>query len=532
MKQKIHGLATMSLVFGIVSFLGLFMRPGPLKFLAFLLGLIAVLTGLLAAWLGRKSDSTRRRALSGTCLGASGALFGFMFFFMLVSRQNGMDRWKQEQGARLQKAMDPGRMPEKPVTNFTSNLPIVLLHTGGKYISKEGQAVVHAQFFDVQKKHAFTGTKPDYDGLLTMHARGSSTLHLPKQSFTFHTVDAQTNQTSVSLLGLPKDEDWVLYAPFEDKTMIRDVLAFQLANKMGRYAPRTRYVELFLSNGSSGISMSDYAGVYVLVEKIKRGPQRVNIAKLKPEYRTEPEISGGYIVKRDHQDRPEGRFNTSHGGPYFFVYPNQQQINAEQKSWIKNYFNKFENALYSEDFKDPQRGYAAYLDVDSFIDAHWLVEMSKNVDGFRYSAFVSKDRGGKLKPEPPWDYNRAFGNANYYGGGDPRGWYWSRLRPNEISWFLRLKEDPAFMQRCAARWFELRQSVFDPKKISAEIDGIVAELQEAQERNFKRWPVQGMQLGCNHYVGDSFEDEVRWLKKWIEDRVAWIDNQVGTPATL
>jgi hypothetical protein len=161
-----------------------------------------------------------------------------------------------------------------------------------------------------------------------------------------------------------------------------------------------------------------------------------------------------------------------------------------------------------------------------------LIEAGKNVDGFRYSAFLSKDRGGKLKPEPPWDWNRSFGNANYYGGWQTHGWYWPHLRPNEISWFHRLQEDPDFVRRLTARWFELRQSVFDPTRIKARIDELAAQLEEAQQRNFKRWPLLGQQITCNYYVGESFQDEVRWLKDWIERRIAWIDHELAGPMNL
>ena len=310
---------------------------------------------------------------------------------------------------------------------------------------------------------------------------------------------------------------------------MRDVLAYHLTRQMGRYAPRTRYVELFLQSSENGLTMQDYAGVYVLIEKIKRGPQRVNVAKLEREHRSEPEITGGYIVKRDHQDRPESRFHTSRGGPYFYVYPNERSITREQKAWLAGYFTAFEEALHGDDFKDPDTGYAAYLDVASFIDIHWLVEMTRNVDGLRYSAFLTKDRGGKLKPEPPWDWNRSFGNANYYDGWKTDGWYSSRLRTSEISWFQRLKQDPAFMRQCAARWAELRQTVFEPQNIHRTIDEIAALLQEGQRRNFQTWPILGHAVTCNYYVGQSYEEEVAWLKQWIEQRIAWIDRQMGLP---
>jgi hypothetical protein len=389
------------------------------------------------------------------------------------------------------------------------------------------RTVVRAQFFDTTNGRSSVDSKPAYDGLATINVRGYSTLHLPKRSYTLHTVDRDTNQVKTPLLGLPPEADWVLYAPYEDKTLLRDVLAYELANRMGRYAPRTRYIELFIRNADRPLGMRDYAGIYVLAEKIKRGKDRVNIAKLEPEHRSEPEITGGYILKRDHSERPETTFRTRHGGPYSYVYPQAAKITPEQKRWIRQHLNSFESALHGPDFTDQKTGYAAYLDVDSFIDAHWLIEMSKNVDGFRYSAFLTKDRNGKLKPEPPWDWNRAFGNANYYDGGQPRGWYWPRLRPNEINWFQQLQEDPQFARRCAARWIELRKDVFDPKRINRRIDELAALLAEAQERNFQRWPVLGRQVTCNYYVGDSYQEEVRWLKKWIERRIAWIDGQVG-----
>jgi hypothetical protein len=426
-------------------------------------------------------------------------------------------------------SLSKGAIPSEAAAKISSNLPIVILDTGGEPISKEMPIVVRARFFDTENGRASAGDKPVYEGLVTIHRRGFTTLHLPKASYTLHTVDSETNQIKVPLLALPPEADWVLYAPYEDKTLIRDVLAYELANRMGHYAPRTRYLELFVRTSSRPLSMRDYAGVYVLVEKIKRGKDRVNIVKLGPNDQTEPEITGGYIVKRDHTEHSEPRFRTPHGGPYSYVYPKPTQITLEQKRWIRQYFNSFETALYGPEFADRQTGYAAYLDVDSFIDAHWLIELSKNVDGFRYSAFLTKDRGGKLKTEPPWDWNRSFGNANYYGGGEPRGWYWSNLRANEINWYVRLREDAEFTRRCAVRWFQLRKDVFDPKRINRRIDEVAAELSEAQGRNFRRWPILGQHVTCNYYVGNSFQAEVSWLKKWIEHRVAWIDGQLGPP---
>lgn len=502
----------------------------PARGLAVPLGAAAIFFGALtsrAIRRRREAGKGRGLAIAGAALGGIGAVATIVTFTMMISRQVDFGRQQQANRERVQNVIARRPVSKEPVEAFSSNLPIIVLRTDGGYISKEEKTLARAQIFDRGTNgRASILAKPDHEGLATINLRGSSTMHLPKHSYTLHTLDGQTNQTKVSLLGLPAEEDWVLYAPFEDKTMLRDALAMRLAEQMGHYAPRTRFVELFIHNPRRELSMGDYAGVYVLMEKIKRGRDRVNIAKLTPEDNAEPEVSGGYIFKRDHQDRAEQRFHTQHGGPYFYVTPNQEHITQEQKEWLRNYMNQFESALYGGDFADPKKGYAAYLDVDAFIDAHWLNELGKNVDAFRYSAFLTKDRGGKLKTEPPWDWNRSFGNANYYGGGQTHGWYWHNLRQSEISWYGRLREDPEFVRKRTARWRELRQTVFDPKKINAMIDELAGQLTEAQERNFRRWPILGQQLGCNYYVGNSYQEEVRWLKSWVEGRVAWIDSQV------
>lgn len=479
-----------------------------------------------------RSQNPRWSKFLGMVAGTLGAGLGVLAVIVSIAAiLNGalrnvghQQRWNRSTDEIFSAAPGDAR-PEEFLTNFTSNLPVMVLRAAGR--SSSSQRFGRAELFDVVGGRSSTTGQPAYSGLISMHVRGSTTRHQPKHSYTFHTLDEETNQTKVALLGLPKDDDWILYAPFEDKTMIRDVLAYELSRRMGQYAPRTRYIELFIAKNQNGITMKDYAGVYVLMEKIKRSSERVNIAKLKEDQETEPEISGGYIVKRDHGEGGGGRFHTDHGGPYFYVYPDADRITARQKAWLKGYFQSFEQALYGGNFKDPKKGYNAYLDVDGFIDQHWLIEMSKNVDGFRYSAYITKDRNGKLNPGPAWDWNRSFGNANYYGGDRVRGWYWSNLRPNEISWYERLREDPAFLERCRTRWLALRKDVVDPKKVSALIDEYAAQLDEAQKRNFKRWSILGDQLGPNSYVGDSYEDEVKWLKKWVEGRIAWIDGQVS-----
>ena len=436
------------------------------------------------------------------------------------------------------------------LASFSSNLPLVIITTFGQRISRESKVPVSARFIDTKNGRSSLLGAASFDGRGDINYRGYSSLRFPKRSYTFKTRDDSDNSLKVPILGFPADSDWVLYAPYSDKTLMRDVLAYELSNKMGRYAARTKFVEVFLNRAANKLTRRDYLGVYVFEEKIKRAKDRVNITALKPEDNAEPNITGGYIFKRDHIGPPgdmpmrmfrpdfqssseeETGFRTSRGLRLLYVEPKERDLTPEQKSWLKGYLNQFERALNGPNFMSPTQGYAKYLDVDSFIDQHWIVEMSKNVDGFRYSCYMHKDRGGKIKVEPLWDWNLSFGNANYHEGWMTENWYWPLLRQNEIRWVERLLQDPDFAQRRIDRWGELRKTHFDPAKILARIDELAALLNEAQVRNYQRWPVLGQSVNPNWYVGDTYAEEIKWMKQWIQRRIAWIDSQFLPPPTM
>ena len=210
---------------------------------------------------------------------------------------------------------------------------------------------------------------------------------------------------------------------------------------------------------------------------------------------------------------------------FFYVEPKGAEITAPQRAWLRGYINSFERTLYSDHFNDPKTGYAAFIDADSFIDHHFLVEVTKNIDGFRFSTFYYKDRGEKLCMGPIWDWNLAFGDAEGREGYIPEGWYWQQLDDQQYSWFRRLFEDPDFAQRYVDRWGELRQNQFSATNILTRIDQFASVLQEAQARNFQRWRILGRDIHPNAFVGQTFAEEIDWMKDWVRKRLAWIDHQ-------
>ncbi|MHC4619549.1 MAG: CotH kinase family protein, partial [Planctomycetota bacterium] len=285
--------------------------------------------------------------------------------------------------------------------NFQSNLPIVLIDSFGLYIDKANRDFheVLSVFVDRDSntgRAVITGPA-DYAGYGGMHVRGASSSFYPKKPYRLETWDenrpdpdprSRYLDKNVSLLGLPEESDWIFYGPCSDKTLMRNYQMYTWSNLIGRYASRTIFVELFTDYDGDGIvgwnggnsPDTDYRGVYVLMEKIKRDENRVDIAKLEPHHNSEPEITGGYLLKKDWEwDGFETDIYKD-----FLIYsdPESDELTATQKNWLKAYFSGFETVLSGPDFDDPVYGYAAYIDVGSFVDHHILVEVAKNVDGF------------------------------------------------------------------------------------------------------------------------------------------------------
>jgi hypothetical protein len=427
---------------------------------------------------------------------------------------------------------------EPDIQNFSSNLPIAIIDTFGKGVGQttETQTLTFAGFIDNKSRgRALLTNTPDFMGKAGLNIRGKSSEGFAKKQYHFETLDENNADKDVSILGFPAESDWVLSAPYSDKSLMRNFLTYKWSNDMGQYAVRTRYIELFLNTNGGGVSMGDYVGVYILMEKIKLGKNRVNITKLKPSDNTEPKITGGYIIKKDKLDPGDLTFSTSRGLSLIHLEPKKAEITQEQMDWIKGYINEFEAVLYGPDFTDPIDGYTKYIDVDSFINTHILVELTKNIDGFRLSTYMFKDRGGKLNMGPVWDYNLSLGNADYLDGWIPTGWYYDLISAGDYPWWRRLFEDPEFQLRYADRWFVLRQSMFDTGMILQDIDDIVELLGEAQVRNFDRWRILGVHLWPNpdnvdptyKAVFTTYEGEIDWMKNWLEKRLTWMDSQIG-----
>ena len=437
----------------------------------------------------------------------------------------------------------PAAAPLTPVVFTSSNLPIIVIETHGQAIPDEPKITADMGIIDNGPglRNNLADPFNHYNGKIGIEVRGSSSQMFPKKQYAIETRDALGGELEVSLLGFPEESDWVLYAPYTDKSLLRNVLAYKLANDMGRYASRTRYCEVVL-NG-------DYRGVYVLMEKIKRDKNRVNITKIGTSDISGDAVTGGYIIKIDklEGENIQGWYSQFSPYPgarqriyYQYDYPKQDEIVTPQKTYIQNYIYAFENLMSRPDFADPQNGYAQYLDVASCVDVFILNEISRNVDGYRLSAFMYKDRdskNGKLTIGPVWDYDLAFGNADYYNGAKIFDWQVDfRVASDDYQlpfWWRKLMQDSSFTRRINTRWRELRKNILDVPRIHAYIDSLAQYLDEAQKRNFERWPILGTYVWPNAYIGQTYFAELNYLKQWVNLRALWMDVRMpGQPTRV
>jgi hypothetical protein len=440
-------------------------------------------------------------------------------------------------------ATGPGMLPgpvatavylglESDVAGFSSNLPIVIVDTFDESIPGSGStdmAFAGSVFIEIadESQRASIRDSAEYAGRSGIRIRGNSSAYFDKHQYKFETWGEDDNDLDASLLGLPTESDWVLFGPYSDKTLMRNHMMYSWSRTIGRYAARTRYIEMFLNTGGERISYDEhYVGVFMLMEKIKRGPDRVDVADLRPEHDSEPEITGGYILKKDWS---APGFETDIYNE-FLIYegPESDELTDRQKDWLRDHFHEMEEALSSPTFDDMNNGYRAYLDVGSFIDHHILVEMARNVDGFVLSTFLYKDRGGKIHMGPIWDYNGSLGGADYFRAWEIEGWHyeWEGFpadNDNNYNWYYRIFEDDEFLLDYADRWFELRRSHFVTSEMHQDINETAAHLSEAQARNFERWDILDRYVWPNYVVLGNYPDEVDWLKSWLADRLEWMD---------
>ncbi|WP_298537064.1 CotH kinase family protein [uncultured Algibacter sp.] len=419
-----------------------------------------------------------------------------------------------------------------------SNLPIFIIDT------ENNAPVVDEPKINANLSIIDNGTSVDnkvtdpatvYNGHIGIEIRGNFSATLPQKPYGFETRDELGENLNIPLFHMPKENDWILLANYNDKVMMRNSLTFHLSREMGHYAPRTKHCEVIL-NGS-------YDGIYILTEKIKQDKNRVNVSNLKPDENSGDDLTGGYIFKVDYfeQDGSDswlGDFSPENvpfnDVRYVYHDPKAKDISSTQKEYIKDYISGFETVLFGDNFTDENMGYRAYIDVLSFIDYLIISELSRNPDAYKKSKYYHKDKdskGGLIISGPVWDYDWGYKNING-GGTDGSGFAhttFAWMTPTPNGWIERLMKDPWFVNQLGNRYAALRATIMSNTSIDSFIDREHQLLDQAQERHYQRWPILGINVGTpegNEPQPSTYAGVVNKFKNWINVRLEWLDENM------
>ena len=408
------------------------------------------------------------------------------------------------------------------IGRFRTKLPVVYLNTNGQQVLKENNIMGTVALLDADGTEQSVYAVPNSIYTASIKYRGASSYSkFDKKQFRIKLYKWDSDQeASVSLAGMGRNSEWVLNGPYLDKSLMRNKLVYDLARELNGWAPDSRFVELF-EDGK-------YRGVYLAVEPVTNGESRLRLSEFSL-------LSGqtAYIVNRDRigtestELETYGKINGYTNNALYYSYPSEKKITRQQLAYIEADVSAFEKALYGENFQDPNLGYAAYIDMDNWVDYFIINEFAMNYDAGNLSTYAYKELGGKLQLAV-WDFNNGFDNYQWYSL-DGTG-----FRTIENSWMNRICQDRNFIDQVIARYHQLRQSTLSDAHIQELMTSYQEELGDAVDRNFKVWGYSfqedllaedGSETSRNIR---SYEQALTQLETTIQKRLAYLDQNIET----
>ncbi len=424
---------------------------------------------------------------------------------------------------------------DSAISGFKSQLPVVVIdNLGAGGLVKDG--IDHPGWMYVYAPNSGTTptfrTAPSLVTSLTTAVRGSSSAEFPKKGYNIKLTDANGDSKAQPILDLPTDDKWALVAPWSfDQGYINNAFIYALSNRMGRWAPRTRFAEVFLNTGGNSIDYSDYVGIYSITDRIEVGAARVNLEPLAKSDVGPSTVTGGYILKIDDPDPDEFSWKTRRGVPQnghssiVLVTPKSDDVAPAQRDYTVDYVQQMEDALAADLATGfAQRSYLDYIDRGSWVDHHILNTFSANPDALERSAYFTKDRDGKMKAGPVWDFDRAMGS--HWDERSYRHDIWSGIGAVDVwksGWWGMIAQDPEFIQDWVDRWQALRRTTLSYSSLISLVEAQTGEIGlDAALRDSTKWPENASFRG-------SYAAQIDYIKYWVTRRAEWIDTQFSLP---
>jgi len=401
----------------------------------------------------------------------------------------------------------------------TTNLPDVIIHTVNAAEITSRTTYVRGTISIISEN----GTKIHTDDL-DIRGRGNASWGFEKKPYRIK-LDSKTR-----VLNLPANaKNWTLINNWGDKTLMRNLLAFDLSRRFQMpYSPAGSLVNFYL-NG-------EFKGCYQLCDHIEAGTNRVNIVSMSPDDITPPNITGGYCIKIDAYYSGETLWFVSQGGiPVSFKEPNDADTPMAQRNYIREHFNLMETAVFASNYTNPTTGYRRYIDTETFIKFFLIGEISGNTDTY-WQTYLYKKRGiDKFFFGPVWDFDLAYENDNRtYPINTRTGNAWifastgsvptARIR-NMVN---RLLDDPEFVNEMKSIYAYYRdKKIITEEALLKVVDDYANELDASQKLNFTRWDIMNRSVHQNPVIWGSYAAEVNNVKNYIRGRIKWMDNKLA-----
>ncbi|WP_370832163.1 CotH kinase family protein [Clostridium sp.] len=485
-------------------------------------------------------------------------LIALFFIFITVLSCAFLKEFK-DQAKEAQREKENYELNEFYVYNLENtafNLPVIIINTNGNPIKRQEDIIADMQVYDSDGN--ILEEYPSFEEKINISIRGNSTSKYPKKQYSLEIINNKGEEKSEELLGMESGADWVLNGPFSDKSLMRNYIAYKTSRNIMEYAPDVRFCEVFLiDDNSKVIEEKHYKGVYVMIEKIKRNENRVNITKSQDNVE-----KTSFILSKDRKKQNDIGLNSYGIQTYIdfyglnIEYP-KKELTDEKYQYINKFISEFERVLYSDKFNDPIEGYRKYIDVQSFVDYYIINEFFKNTDAGLLSTYFYKDYEEKLKAGPIWDFNKSLGNHNEdIGVAYDYQSFFMINRP----WFDRLMEDKSFSDEVIKRYKQLRTTYLSDNYLIEMIDKTVTLLGDATKRNFYKWPIEicnqaevfeenndvtqtysldiepykefldknNHLLKSTEYRAKSYDEEILMMKEFIINRGKWMDDNIDT----